>query len=205
MQRILLVVISCWCSTLFAAPRILLLGDSLSAGYGLSQSQSWPVLLNQHWQADRSATSTAPQLINASISGETSTGGLKRLPALLSEFSPSHVIVELGGNDGLQGQSLQRLSSNLLQIITLAKQAGCDVALMQIQIPPNYGKRYTEQFQQLYRTLAEQQTVQLLPFFMTDIAVKPELMQADGIHPNASAQPLIRDFMLDILTQWLDH
>jgi acyl-CoA thioesterase-1 len=136
---------------------------------------------------------------NASISGETSGGALARLPALLQQYKPDQVVIIIGGNDGLRGFPVNRLRQNLQQLIELSQNAGAQPALMQIRIPPNYGPRYTEQFVAVYAELATQYKIALLPFFMDNIAVKPDLMQADGIHPNGKAQPIIRDFMLPFI------
>ena len=179
------------------AKTLLILGDSLSAGYGLSQQQSWVHLLQQKLDQQDSGWS----LINASISGETSGGALARLPALLQQHKPTAVLIEIGGNDGLRGFPVNRLRQNLQQLIELSKAAVATPVLMQIRIPPNYGPRYTEQFVAVYAELAEQHRLKLWPFFMDNIAVRPELMQADGIHPNAKAQPIIRDFMLPFIEE----
>ncbi|CAM5206363.1 arylesterase [Alishewanella longhuensis] len=174
------------------AQKLLILGDSLSAAYGLQESQGWPALL---------AEKTELTLINASISGETTAGGLARLPALLEQHQPNWVLIELGGNDGLRGFNPTLIESQLRQIITLVKQHNAVPLLMQIRIPPNYGPRYVERFTDIYPTLAEQEQITLWPFFMDEIAIKPELMMRDGIHPNADAQPLIRDFMYELVSQ----
>ncbi len=180
-----------------ATKTFLIVGDSLSAGYGLPQSQSWPALLQQRLQQKKSVW----QLHNASISGETSGGALARLPALLQQHQPAAVLIEIGGNDGLRGFPINRLRQNLEQLIALSKAAGATPVLMQIRIPPNYGPRYTEQFVAVYAELAEQQQIPLWPFFMDKVALQPELMQADAIHPNAKAQPIIRDFMLPLIEE----
>lgn len=131
------------------------------------------------------------EVINASISGETTTGGLTRLPTLLAKHKPILVVIELGGNDGLRGYPLPRMRANLEQMIHLSIQAGAQVALIPMQIPPNYGPAYTRQFSAVYSVLAEQFGVVLTPFFLKDVALKPELMQRDGIHPTAEAQPMM--------------
>ena len=170
----------------------MILGDSLSAAYGLQESQGWPALL---------AEKTELTLINASISGETTGGALARLPALLKEHQPTWVLIELGGNDGLRGFTPQLIEDQLQQIIITAKQHNAQPILMQIRIPPNYGPRYVERFTAIYPALAEQHQIPLWPFFMDEIAIKPELMMQDGIHPTAEAQPLIRDIMLPLLAE----
>ena len=180
-----------------ATKTLLIVGDSLSAGYGLPQQQSWPVLLQQ-----RLAEKKSPWRIqNASISGETSGGALARLPALLQQYQPAVVLIEIGGNDGLRGFPVPRLRQNLEQLIKLSQTAGATPVLMQIRIPPNYGPRYTEQFVAVYADVAQNHQIKLWPFFMDKIAVQPELMQADGIHPNAQAQSIIRDLMLPYIEE----
>ncbi len=171
--------------------RIVILGDSLSASYGMKQSEGWVSLL-QHQLNEQESGIT---LINESISGETTGGGLARLEGILKKQKPTHLLVELGGNDGLRGFPIKRIKNNLLQIIETAQRYNVAVWLMEIQIPPNYGRRYTQMFTGLYQKLGEQHKIPVLPFFMESIADKPNLMQNDKIHPNQSAQPLIRDFM----------
>ena len=169
--------------------KLLILGDSLSAGYGLTQAQSWVSLLQNAWRKSDIS------VINAAISGETTDGALARLPRLLNQHSPTHVYVELGGNDGLQGHSISKMRTNLSKIIELSQQANTTVILQEMQIPTNYGRRYTELFTQAYQTLADEYDVVLIPFFLADIALNNDLMQADGIHPNAKAQPMIAQSM----------
>ncbi|SJN19521.1 Arylesterase precursor [Vibrio casei] len=153
--------------------------------------QSWPSLLpEQLKQKGINAT-----VINGSISGDTSGNGLQRLPALLKQHNPDWVIVELGANDGLRGFPPATIKQNLTQIITLSKAANSDVAIMQIMVPPNYGKRYTQAFSNLYPEVAKQQDIPILPFFLEQVIVKPEWMMKDGLHPKAVAQPWIADFM----------
>jgi acyl-CoA thioesterase-1 len=164
--------------------RVLVLGDSLSAAYGMDLEQGWVAL----W-ADSLDEST--EVINASISGETTTGGLTRLPTLLAKHKPLLVVIELGGNDGLRGYPLPRMRANLEQMIQLSVRAGARVALIPMQIPPNYGPAYTRQFSAIYSELAERFGVVLTPFFLEDVALKPGLMQRDGIHPTAEAQPMM--------------
>lgn len=133
----------------------------------------------------------APQLVNASISGDTAAQGLARLPALLKQHQPRWVLIELGANDGLRGFPAQDVQRDLGQIITQVQQAGAQPLLMQIRIPPNYGRRYTEAFSAVYPALAKQFNIPLLPFYMEQVVVKPEWMQDDGLHPNGDAQPFI--------------
>ncbi len=179
---------------------ILILGDSLSAAYGLKQEQGWVNLLQDKYdEKDQSV-----YLVNASISGETTGGALRRLDALLSEFEPTHVLIELGGNDGLRGFPIKRLQANLRDLITKSQQIGAKTAVMEVQIPPNYGPRYTKLFTDSFKTIADETDSELMPFFMLSIAGRPELMQNDNLHPNADAQPLIRDFMYKTINDWLD-
>jgi len=170
---------------------ILILGDSLSASLGMQENQGWVYQLNQELVQQK-----APyKLINASISGETTHGGLARLPRILAQQSVDYLLIELGGNDGLRGFPPKLIKNNLLQIIKLAKEQKIKVLLMEIRIPPNYGARYNKLFNEIFSKIATQSNVNLLPFFMEVIAITPELMQADGIHPNKRAQPLITQFM----------
>ena len=182
---------------------ILLLGDSLSASFGMKENQGWVYQLNSVLHQQKSPYT----LINASISGETTGGGLTRLPRILAKQNIDYLIVELGGNDGLRGFPPSLIKNNLLQIIQLAQQKSIKVLLMDIKIPPNYGTRYNKLFNQTFTNAANISDISLLPFFMESIAIKPELMQSDGIHPNIKAQPLIVTFMkqqLDLLILPLD-
>lgn len=183
------------------AQTLLVLGDSLSAGYQMQVEQSWPALLNQKWQEEGGKHT----LLNASISGETTQGALARLPALLKEHKPDWLLIELGGNDGLRGFAPTITRQNLASMIALAKEQQTHVVLTQIQLPRNYGARYLRQFEQIFPELAQANDLPLLPFFMDDIALRPELMMNDGIHPTPAAQPQIRDkvahFMEPLLNQ----
>jgi acyl-CoA thioesterase-1 len=182
---------------------ILLLGDSLSASFGMKENQGWVYQLNQVLHQQKSPYT----LINASVSGETTAGGLTRLPRILAKQNIDYLLVELGGNDGLRGFPPSLIKNNLLQIIQLAQQKSIKVLLMDIKIPPNYGTRYNKLFNQTFTNAAKISDISLLPFFMESIAIKPELMQSDGIHPNIKAQPLIVTFMkqqLDSLILPLD-
>lgn len=177
------------------APVILVLGDSLSAGYGIDVKAGWVALLQQ-----RLDDQYPHRVINASVSGETAGGGLARLPALLQEHQPSLVVLELGGNDGLRGHPVNIMQQQLDAIIQKSLAAKAKVLLLGMQIPPNYGQRYTQHFHQAYSQLAEQYKLPYVPFFLEGIAVNAELMQRDGIHPTAQAQPQ----MLDNLWQTLE-
>ena len=165
--------------------KLLILGDSLSAAYGLKQEQGWVSLLQDAWQ------SRNINIVNAAISGETTDGALARLPRLLKQHNPTHIFVELGGNDGLQGHPVSKMSNNLEKIIQLSQSSEVKVILQQMQIPTNYGKRYTQMFTNSYAKLAEKYTLTMLPFFLKNIALDKSLMLGDGIHPNAEAQIII--------------
>jgi acyl-CoA thioesterase-1 len=167
---------------------VLVVGDSLSAGFGLEPGQGWVALL----QNRLSAKGYGYRVVNASISGDTTTGGLGRLPRALKVHRPSLVFIELGGNDGLRGTPIHVLRNNLLQMIRLSRAAGARVVLAGMLMPPNYGARYTQLFADVYPELAKAEKVPLVPFFMEKVALDPALMQADGIHPNAAGQlPLL--------------
>jgi acyl-CoA thioesterase I len=180
----LLFTFSSWVS---ANPVILVLGDSLSAEYGLPRGSGWVKLLEQELQKQGSKWS----VFNASISGETSSGGLTRLPALLESKKPEIVFLELGANDALRGLTIDQTKSNLQKLILLSKRSGSKVLLFGMQIPPNYGQQYTKQFKDLYSTLASQEGIQLVPFFLEGVAQHKELFQADNIHPNVAAQSIL--------------
>nr|WP_133469336.1 arylesterase [Paraglaciecola marina] len=173
--------------------KLLILGDSLSAAYGLKQEQGWVSLLQDAWQ-NKPIT-----IINAAISGETTDGALARLPRLLNTHQPTHVFIELGGNDGLQGHPIHKMRDNLQSIIDLSQKSGSKVFLQQMQIPTNYGRRYTESFTSSYTQLASENDIPLLPFFLEEIALNENLMQRDGIHPTAEAQVIIAKGMQQTL------
>ena len=163
---------------------ILIMGDSLSAGFGMEASKSWPTLLQQ-----RLVSENLPhQVINASISGETTNGGLSRLPQLLRKHEPQIVVIELGANDGLRGLPLKLMRENLRRMIEICQQTKARLLLVGMKLPPNYGPRYTRQFTQIYIELAEKYHTGVVPFLLTEVATKPELMQTDGLHPTAAAQ-----------------
>jgi acyl-CoA thioesterase-1 len=169
------------------APVILVLGDSLSAGYGIKLDQGWVALL----QARLRAKGYGHRVVNASSSGETTGGGLARLPRALATHKPAIVIVELGGNDGLRGLPIVDIRRNLTAIIRSSQQAGARILLVGMRIPPNYGPSYTRDFQALYGDLAREYKLPLVPFFLEDIAADERQFQEDGIHPTAAAQPVL--------------
>jgi acyl-CoA thioesterase I len=168
------------------APRtIVVLGDSLSAGYGITVQQSWVSLLGQRLASE----GYGYRVVNASVSGETTQGGLSRLPRALQAHKPAIVIVELGGNDGLRGLPLAASRANLSRIIEQARAAKAQVLLLGMMIPPNYGPRYSDQFREMFASLASKYPVAFVPFFLDKVALDQKLMQDDGIHPNAAGQP----------------
>jgi acyl-CoA thioesterase-1 len=172
-----------------APPKILVIGDSISAGYGIDIRQSWVQLLQQ-----RLAQKGYPhQLVNASISGDTSASAKARLPGALKRHRPAIVILEIGGNDGLQGLSADTMQQNLGAMVSESRKYGARVLLLGMRLPPNYGPAYTEKFFSVYRRVATQQRVALVPFFLEGVAGQSALMQVDGIHPRAEAQSRLVD------------
>lgn len=171
-----------WMSSAQAA-KVLVVGDSLSAGYGLAKGESWVDLL--------ALKEPKHQFINASISGETTAGGLSRLPALLSREQPDWVLIELGANDGLRGLPVTGMRDNLNRMIELSTAAKAKVLLIGVQLPPNFGNRYTQAFANVFNQLAENHQLPLVPSIFTPIVDKPELFLPDQLHPNAQAQPLL--------------
>lgn len=164
---------------------VVVLGDSLSAAYGIQSQQGWVELLAKK--------RPNLQINNASISGETTSGGKQRLPALLNKYKPSILVLELGANDALRGQNLKVTQANLQQMISLCSSfnTGCQVILLGVQLPTNYGPAYDQMFQKMYRDLAKSNQLIFDPFFLEEVALDPDLMQWDGLHPNAKAQPYI--------------
>jgi acyl-CoA thioesterase-1 len=173
------------------APAILVVGDSISAGYGLAANEGWVALL----QSRLKSQGYGYRVVNASVSGETTTGGLARLPRALSVHRPAIVIIELGGNDGLRGLPLETSRANLERMINLSKGAGARVLLLGMKIPPNYGARYSEGFEKVFRDLARQHKLAFEPFFLSKIALEQGMIQEDGLHPTAKAQPVMLDTM----------
>jgi acyl-CoA thioesterase-1 len=185
--RCLCLVLLCLCSSALHAGTLLVLGDSLSAGYGIKANSGWVNLLDQRLKTE----GYDYRIINASISGETTAGGKARLPALLKTHQPSIVILELGANDGLRGLPLLQLRSNLKTMIQAAQAAKAKVLLVGMQIPPNYGATYTRQFASSFSDLADTHNVKLVPFFLEKVALDSSLLQADNLHPNERAQPIL--------------
>ncbi len=166
------------------AGTVLIVGDSISAAFGLDTRVGWVSKLQERLRKE----GYDDKVVNASISGDTSAGGQARLPALLAEHKPELVILELGGNDGLRGQQPAQLQQNLSSMIDAARGTGAKVLLLGMRIPPNYGPRYTKAFEEVYSTLAEEKQVPWVPFFLEGVGGVPELMQPDGLHPAAAAQ-----------------
>jgi len=165
---------------------LLVLGDSLSAGYGINQENGWVALLEKDLGDDH-------RIINGSISGDTTGGGLNRLPRLLEEFDPDFVLLELGGNDGLRGQPLALMKANLQAMIKLVREAGAEPVLFGMRLPPNYGRRYSDAFAAVYPQLSEAEDVLLIPFQLEELSVTEGMIQEDGLHPTALAQPRIKE------------
>jgi acyl-CoA thioesterase I len=201
MYRILLLLIVLAAPAAAEQPVVLIVGDSLSAGYGLATHENWPSLLQ-----DRLAASGHPhRVVNASISGDTTSGGLARLPGALERHEPSIVLIGLGGNDGLRAIPIAEIRRNMAEMIQLSKAAGARVLLAGIHIPPNYGPRYTEAFHAIFHELAQEYGTGLIPFILEGVALDVELMQEDGIHPNAAAQSVIVDNAWPELEPLLDY
>ena len=170
-------------------PVILVLGDSLSAAYGIEAEQGWVSLLQKRLNDKR----IHARVVNASITGDTTRGGLTRLPDALKRFKPGTVVIELGANDGLRGLSLSAMKQNLIQMAGLSRRAGASVLLLGMYLPANYGERYGERFHQVYREVARETAAPLVDFFLQGVAETTKLMQADGLHPSAAAQPRMLD------------
>ena len=184
-----MILLSCSLPVAAAEPRILVYGDSLSAGFGIAVSMSWPTLLGQRLKTSGSSLTVT----NASISGETTAGGRARFSAALAQFKPSIVILALGANDGLRGLPVTVMKDNLGNMVKLAKRSGAGVLLVGMHLPPNYGPKYTQEFDAAFRDLARREKVALLPFLLEPIAFDQDAYQADGLHPTAAAQPKILD------------
>lgn len=181
------------------ASKLLILGDSLSAGYQMPIEKAWPTLLPDVL----SQKGKSVNVINASISGDTTGNGIARLPQLLSQHQPDFVLIELGANDGLRGFPPKLIQNNLVQMIDMVRVSNSTPILMQIRVLPNYGKRYTEAFAELYPTVATQRDVPLLPFFLEGVITKPDWMMDDGLHPRSEAQPWIAEFVANELINHL--
>ena len=185
-----------------SAANILILGDSLSAAHNIPVDKGWVNLFSSNIRSSFPQTS----VINASISGETTFGGLQRLPGLLDDHQPTHLIIELGGNDGLRGFGFAQSTDNLRQMVKLAETRGIAVLLIGVRMPPNFGAAYNKRFQQVFEDISQEFTIHYLPRFLEGIAASdPALMQADGIHPTAIAQPLLAQKVARQMQQILNH
>lgn len=196
MPRALLVfVLFCVCAAAHAGQTILVFGDSLSAGFGITQAQSWPALLSERLRAEHYPY----QVANASISGETTSGGASRLGSALQHFKPEIVIIELGANDGLRGLALAQMGANLDKMIRVSKAGRAKVLLIGMELPPNYGPKYTEDFARVYADLAKRHKLAFLPFLFAGFADRRDAFQGDDLHPNAATQPLVLDNVWRVL------
>ncbi|HBM10879.1 arylesterase [Pseudomonas sp. Choline-3u-10] len=187
-------VLLCWAQGALAGT-VLVVGDSISAAFGLETSQGWVQLLQQRLDTEN----LDHRVVNASISGDTSAGGLARLPALLEEYDPEVVIIELGGNDGLRGQPPKQLNQNLAAMVGLSREADAKVVLLGMRLPPNLGQRYTSAFADAFDSLADEQNLPYVPFFLEGVGGVEGMMQADRIHPTASAQQQLLDNVWPVL------
>lgn len=189
------------CSVSAQAKDILVMGDSLSAAYGLQTEQGWVALMAQRLVSEGYELKVS----NGSISGETTSGGLARLPGLLERYDPSIVFLELGANDGLRGTPLQLIEKNLNKLIDLIAESGALPVIVGVQLPPNYGPRYTQSFFDIYAKIAEEREFPLVPFLLEGVAMDWSLMQSDGLHPTAEAQPIILDTVWPVLQSLLEE
>jgi acyl-CoA thioesterase-1 len=180
-------------------PVLLILGDSLSAGFGMDRERSWVHLLELRLQE----RGYSYRILNSSISGDTTQGGLARLPRLIERYQPEIVIIELGANDGLRGINPDITRGNMSQMIRHSQDGGAQVLLAGIKLPPNYGEAYLQQFESMYTDLAGEYETLLVPFFMDGVVFKPDLLQADGIHPNEKGQPVLLNNVWQVLKQAL--
>ena len=174
---------------------LLILGDSISAGYGIPSEIQWVNILQELCNS----TNLGVKIINASISGDTTLGGLTRIPKLLNKYSPEFLLIELGGNDALRGYPVKKIKDNLLKISEIALQNETSVIIMQMRIPPNYGPKYTHSFESIYTELSKLESIYLIPFMLEEVALNKDLMLSDGIHPNDKAQPLIANYIFKFL------
>ena len=181
------------------AQTIVIFGDSLSAAYGIKQDEGWVALLQQRLALNKQNY----QVVNASISGETTSGGLSRFAAMLKQQKPNIVVIALGGNDGLRGLKVSDIKTNLDKMILQAKAINAQVLLLGVKIPPNYGLKYSQQFSENYAELAKKHAIKLVPFFLDGVAGNPKLIQADGLHPVAAAQPKILENVWPTLSKML--
>lgn len=202
LQTILLLIITSVTLTLPAQARsLVVLGDSLSAAYNMKTEQGWVQLLENRLREE----GYSQDIINASVSGDTTQNGIARLKLLLQQVDAQIVIIELGGNDGLRGTPPFAIQRNLQRLIDMSEQADAKVLLLGMQLPPNYGAAYTQKFTELYAEVAEDKEVAFVPFFMEQVALVPERMQSDGIHPSSEGQPYLLDTVWPFLEPLLDE
>tara|TARA_B100001559_G_scaffold282282_1_gene256310 strand:- start:460 stop:1080 length:621 start_codon:yes stop_codon:yes gene_type:complete len=178
--------------------KLLILGDSISAGYGIKESENWVSLMQSEFDKE------ILEIFNSSISGETTIGGLSRISTALDKFNPDIVLIELGGNDALRGYPPIRIKNNLKNIILKVKENGALPLLMQIRIPPNYGQKYVLAFEEVFKEISQEEEISLIPFMLNNVALDKSLMQRDGIHPNVKAQPIIAKFLKENLLKFIE-
>lgn len=186
-KKTVIIILGLFAIPLVSAKTLLIVGDSISAGFGIEQGKGWVALLEQRLQTQHYNY----QVVNASISGDTTSNGLTRMPALLAEYKPAVVLIELGGNDGLRAIPPKQIQQNLSTMVELAKRAKAEVLLVGIELPPNYGNQYLEKFIAVFPAVAKEQQVKLVPSIVANTGGNSELMQADGVHPNTKAQPIV--------------
>ncbi|WP_104402175.1 arylesterase [Vibrio penaeicida] len=201
MLRFLSILLCVLFSNTTFSQTLLILGDSLSAGYQMKAEQSWPSLLS-HSLSEHNLNVT---VVNSSVSGDTTGNGLAKLSGLLGTHSPDWVLIELGANDGLRGFPPKTITKNLRELIEISEQSGAKALLMQIRVPPNYGMRYSNMFAAIYEDLAHEYKIPLLPFFLEQVILKPEWMMSDGLHPKPEAQPWISDFVAQEIAPFLKN
>lgn len=194
----LLGIVLCF-SSLTQAKSIVVLGDSISASYGFEAQQGWVALMQQKIQADYPSYT----IYNESITGDTTAGGLARLPKILKKYKPDIIMLELGANDGLRGMSLTVMQKNLSAIIEKSKKSGAQVLLLSMRIPSNYGRRFTDMFYNIYKKLSTKHDIPVVPFILESVALNKSHMQRDGLHPNVLAQPIITEHIYPYLLKSL--
>jgi len=201
MSKIIITLLFALFSTTLSAKSIVILGDSISAGFGMDEKKGWVALLQQKLDKKK-----YPFIVyNESISGDTTAGGLARVDKALAQHKPDWLLLELGANDGLRGLSPKKMKSNLAEIIKRSQQAGAQVLLLSMRIPPNYGKRYEEMFYNTFPQLAKEFNIIFVPFILEDVALVKEMMQKDGLHPNTKAQPSIANKIWQYLEPAIRH
>ncbi len=200
MRTIGFLILFLFSGTAFSAT-VLVVGDSISAAYGLAEKDGWVSLAEKEFQA----TDSDVTFINASISGDTTSGGVARLPEALERFEPDIVVIELGGNDGLRGYSLKDMRENLTTMVMDSEAAGAEVLLLGMQIPTNYGVAYTRRFAEIFQKVADATGAALVPFFLEPIATSRDYFQPDGVHPTAEAQPLMFEHAKPALQELIER